>query len=109
VPCPRESKSPATRFLGMAGAGGMGVVYGALDIKLQRTVALKFAPADLNASEKDKERFLKEARAASSPVYFCACPSTSSPCDPMSPVDRGGYTIKVGNPWEGKDEKKRAK
>ena len=38
----------------------------ARDQRLDRTVALKFLPAELNASEREKERFLREARTASS-------------------------------------------
>jgi eukaryotic-like serine/threonine-protein kinase len=48
------------------GAGGMGEVYRARDIRLDRTVAIKILPAHLSSSAELKARFEREARAVSS-------------------------------------------
>ena len=63
-----EEKMPQAelhyKILDRIGAGGMGVVYRAEDVVLNRHVALKFLSSKFLSSDEGRARFLREARTA---------------------------------------------
>ncbi|MGZ6709492.1 MAG: protein kinase domain-containing protein [Solirubrobacteraceae bacterium] len=65
------------RVLGVAGRGGMGVVFRAVQLDLDRVVALKLIAPQLAGDPAFRERFVRESRAAASidhpnviPIYY---------------------------------------
>src|SRR5215208_5777218 len=97
----RETSSPQGRTTGMAqpsseflelqaalageysiqrelGRGGMGIVYLARDVQLDRDVAIKVLPSHLARAAESRERFLREARTAARLSHPHIVPSTAS-------------------------------
>jgi len=64
VTIPSGTKLARYEVRSQLGAGGMGEVYLAQDMKLGRKVALKILPADVAANKDRMRRFVQEAKAA---------------------------------------------
>jgi eukaryotic-like serine/threonine-protein kinase len=60
---PRMPTVPGYEILGVLGRGGMGVVYRARQLKLNRLVALKMVLSGAHAGPRELQRFLTEAEA----------------------------------------------
>ncbi|UCH82794.1 MAG: serine/threonine protein kinase, partial [Candidatus Latescibacterota bacterium] len=61
------------KILEKLGEGGMGVVYKAEDLKLKRTVALKFLRSAAFGSDEQKSRFVREAQTAAALDHATIC------------------------------------
>ena len=62
------------RVLKLLGEGGMGLVFEAEDLRLERRVALKVMKPEIAAKEQHRARFVREARTAAKVEHDHICP-----------------------------------
>lgn len=63
------------KILEKLGEGGMGIVYKAEDLRLKKTVALKFLKQEALGSEEERTRFVHEAQASAALDHPNICPT----------------------------------
>jgi serine/threonine protein kinase len=73
VPTPSKTIAGKYKILAELGRGGMGVVYKAKDMRLDRTVALKFLAPEYTRDEEARKRFIQEAKAAAALEHANIC------------------------------------
>jgi Tol biopolymer transport system component len=73
MPLAPRSRLGPYEITGPLGAGGMGEVYRARDLRLGRDVAIKILPAEAAGRSESRERFVREARLVSSLNHRNVC------------------------------------
>ena len=85
-PVLRDARLSHYQLERLIGAGGMGSVYLARDLSLDRPVAIKFITADKSADESARRRLLREARAAAALDHPNICTVYEVIDDPSGPA-----------------------